>query len=164
MYVALCVVKYINAILVTLTLNILPWPILLCYKCNNVNKQGSSIFLTSRAVASLTVSGKSFTFLIFPQIAINFFYFSSNVAHFLPHFGSPAGWLAHREKPWLCHCLRVQYISLCSFPYFGWIWVKRFGPDDPLLLPLHFCWHPRSLYHFNSKSLNILITLDNKIV
>ena len=35
--------------------------------------------------------GKSSTFLIFPQITINFSYFSSKVAHFLPHFCRPPG-------------------------------------------------------------------------
>ena len=35
--------------------------------------------------------GKSSTFLIFPQILINFLYFSSNFTYFLPHFGLPGG-------------------------------------------------------------------------
>ena len=31
-------------------------------------------------------------------------YFSSNFTHFLPHFGSPGGRLAHPGRPWLRHC------------------------------------------------------------
>ena len=54
--------------------------------------------------ASQSCVGKSSTFLIYPQIAINFSYFSSNFAHLLPHFGPPGGQLAHPERPWLCHC------------------------------------------------------------
>ena len=40
----------------------------------------------------------------FPQILINFSYFSSNFTYFLPHFGSPGGRLAHPGRPWLRHC------------------------------------------------------------
>ena len=40
----------------------------------------------------------------FPQILINFSYFSSNFSHFLPHFGSPGGQLAHPGRSWLRHC------------------------------------------------------------
>ena len=42
----------------------------------------------------------------FPQILINLSYFSSNFTHFLPHFGSPGGRLAHPGRPWLRHCPR----------------------------------------------------------
>ena len=46
----------------------------------------------NRAVASLTVpGGQEFHF---PQILINFSYFSSNFSHFLPHFGPPGGRVA----------------------------------------------------------------------
>ena len=40
----------------------------------------------------------------FPQISINFSYFSSNFIYFLPHFGPPGGQLAHPGRPWLRHC------------------------------------------------------------
>ena len=39
----------------------------------------------------------------FPQILINFSYFSSNFLHFLPHFDTPGGRLAHPGRPWLRH-------------------------------------------------------------
>ena len=39
----------------------------------------------------------------FPQISINFFFFSSNLTYFLHHFGPPDGRLAHPGKPWQCH-------------------------------------------------------------
>ena len=39
----------------------------------------------------------------FPQILINFSYFSSNFTYFLPHFGPPGGWVAHPGRPWLRH-------------------------------------------------------------
>ena len=39
----------------------------------------------------------------FPQISINFFYFSSNFPCFLPHFGPPGGRVAHPGRPWLRH-------------------------------------------------------------
>ena len=58
----------------------------------------------SRAVGSLTVpGGQEFHFPHFSQILIIFSYFSSNVSHFLPHFGSPGGRLAHPGRPWLRH-------------------------------------------------------------
>ena len=40
----------------------------------------------------------------FPQISINFTYFSSNFTCCLPHFGPPGGRLAHPVRPWLRHC------------------------------------------------------------
>ena len=55
-------------------------------------------------VASQSWVGKSTTFLIFPQILINFSYFSSKFSHFLPHFVPPDGQLAHPGRPWLRHC------------------------------------------------------------
>ena len=48
--------------------------------------------------------GKSSTLLIFPQIVINFSYFSSNFTYFLPNFGPPG--VAHPGRPWLRHWLR----------------------------------------------------------
>ena len=39
----------------------------------------------------------------FPQISINFSYFSSNFTYFLPHFGPPGGRVAHPGRPWLRH-------------------------------------------------------------
>ena len=36
---------------------------------------------------------------LFPKILIIFSYFSSNFSHFLPHFGSPGGQLAHLGRP-----------------------------------------------------------------
>ena len=38
-------------------------------------------------------------FSFFPQISINFSYFSSNFSHFLPHFGPPGGQSPTREGP-----------------------------------------------------------------
>ena len=61
---------------------------------------GSAIFsykhaqnsVLNRAVASLTVSGgQEFHFPHFPQIVINFSYFSSDFAHFLSHVSPPGG-------------------------------------------------------------------------
>ena len=52
--------------------------------------------------------GKSSTFLILPKISINFFYFSSNFYHFLAHFGSLGGGVAHPERPWLHYWKRVK--------------------------------------------------------
>ena len=39
----------------------------------------------------------------FPQISINFSYFSWNFTYFLPHFGPPGGQVAHPGRPWLRH-------------------------------------------------------------
>ena len=65
-----------------------------------ISQIGGRSIHTVRAVASLTVpGGQEFHF---PQI--NFSYFSSNFAHFLPHFGPPGGRLSHPERPWLRHC------------------------------------------------------------
>ena len=36
-----------------------------------------------------------------PQTSINFSYFSSNIAYFLPHFGLSGGRVAHPGRPWL---------------------------------------------------------------
>ena len=46
--------------------------------------------------------GKSSTVLIFPQISIDFLYFSSNFTYFLPHFSPLAlgGWVAHPGRAW----------------------------------------------------------------
>ena len=41
----------------------------------------------------------------FPEISINFSYFSSNFTFFLPHFGPPGGRVAHPGRPWLRHWL-----------------------------------------------------------
>ena len=54
--------------------------------------------------ASQSRVGKSFTFLIFSQIAMNSSYFPSNFAPVLPHFGPLGGRLAHPGRPWLRHC------------------------------------------------------------
>ena len=51
----------------------------------------------SRGVASLTVLGKRSTFLIFPQISIDYSYFFSNFPNFRPHFSPPGGRLAIRR-------------------------------------------------------------------
>ena len=51
----------------------------------------------------------------FPQILINLSYFSSNFTHFLPHFGSPGGRLAHPGRPWLRHCMGFNGISESFF-------------------------------------------------
>ena len=54
-----------------------------------------------RAVASLTVpGGQEFPLSSFSP---KFHNFSSNFSHFLPHFGSPGGRLAHPGRPWLRH-------------------------------------------------------------
>ena len=60
-----------------------------------------------RAVASLIVPGWARVPLssFFPQILIIYPIFPSNFTHFLPHFGSPGGRLAHPGRPWLRHCL-----------------------------------------------------------
>ena len=58
-----------------------------------------------RAVASLTVlGGQEFHFPHFSSNPDQFF-FPSNFAHFLPHFGPPGGRLAHPGRPWLRYCL-----------------------------------------------------------
>ena len=65
----------------------------------------------------------------FPQILIIFSYFSSNFPHFLPHFGSPGGWLAHPGRPWLRHCLR----EYCVFAMLGfWVLWWACGYQDLL--------------------------------
>ena len=51
--------------------------------------------LTGSQPASQSWVGKNSTFLIFPQITINFSYFSSNFAHFILYFHPPGGRLAH---------------------------------------------------------------------
>ena len=77
------------------------WKFLLI--CENRCKFGAQ---GCRTVASLTVSGgQDFHFRhFFPQISINFSYFSSNFSCYLPHFGPPGGWVAHPRRPWLRHC------------------------------------------------------------
>ena len=64
-----------------------------------------------RAVASLTVpDALEFHFPhLFPQIKINFSYFSSNFTYFLPHFGPPGGWVATQGRPWLRHWPRLLH-------------------------------------------------------
>ena len=39
---------------------------------------------------------------------MNFCYISSNFAHFLPHFGSPGGRVAHLGRPWLRYWLLMN--------------------------------------------------------
>ena len=51
----------------------------------------------------------------FPQILIDFSYFSSNFTYFLPHFGSLGGRVAHLERPWLRHCLFSYKIIIYYF-------------------------------------------------
>ena len=51
----------------------------------------------------------------FPQISVQFSYFSSNFFYFLPHFGPP---LAHLERSWLRHW-RCSWWSLLWF-FFIW--------------------------------------------
>ena len=58
-------------------------------------------YSTGLKPASPSQVGKSSTFLIFPQILINFSYFSSNFSHFLPQISSPGGQDAHPGRPWL---------------------------------------------------------------
>ena len=59
-------------------------------------------YVVCRAVASLTVpGGQEFHF---PHFSPKF---SSNFSHFLPHFGSPGGRVAHPGRPWLRHWLYV---------------------------------------------------------
>ena len=76
---------------------------------------------TSRAIASLTIlGGQKFHFPHFPQIWINFSYVSSNFSHFLPHFGSPGGHVAHPGRSWLCYWGQVHIcgrskIQQCQF-------------------------------------------------
>ena len=48
-------------------------------------------------------------FSVFPQVLINFSYFSSNFTYFLPHFGLPGGQVAHPGRPWLCHCSKGPF-------------------------------------------------------
>ena len=50
----------------------------------------------------------------FPQILINFSYFSSSFTYFLPHFGPPGGWVTHPGRPWLRHCRRGHHRVLLS--------------------------------------------------
>ena len=83
-----------------------------------------------RAVASLTVTGgQEFYFPHFPQILINFSYFSLSFTYFLPHFGSSGGPLAHPGRPWLrhwrdalltCRFARIKHAGHLHFPYGGY--------------------------------------------
>ena len=71
---------------------------------NHFDHRGTNSY-TGPQPASQSWVGKSSTFLIFAQIAINFSYFSSNFAYFLRHFGPPGGRVAQTGRPWLRHCL-----------------------------------------------------------
>ena len=82
---------------------------------------------------------------LFPQIWINFSYFSSNFTYFLPHFGPPGGQVAHLGRPWLRHCsyvpttydLKIDILSITAWEkvYFKsrilvheyWIILDHFG-------------------------------------
>ena len=71
--------------------------------------------------------------LFFPQISINFSYFSSNFSN----FGSPGGQLAHPERPWLLHwhCSSMMVIFFI-FPYKLQLYEKKSKAD--LLWPIKY--------------------------
>ena len=75
--------------------------------------------------ASPSRVGKSSTFLIFPQISINFCYFSSNFSHFLPHFGYPGGWVAHSGRPWLRYWALPLVLFMISWKFLLTKWKKK---------------------------------------
>ena len=75
----------------------------------------------------------------FPQISINFSYFilifSSNLIHFLPHFGPPGGRVAHPGRPWLRHwvwgCVCVWggvWVCVCVYFLFSQFLLYLFPP------------------------------------
>ena len=51
----------------------------------------------------------------YPQILINFSYFSSNLTYFLPHFGPPGGRVAHPGRPWLRHWVMFQILRVPAY-------------------------------------------------
>ena len=55
----------------------------------------------------------------FPQISINFSYFSSNFTYYLPHLGRPGGRVAHPGRPWLRHCFQASKRDSDLFTVYG---------------------------------------------
>ena len=53
-----------------------------------------------------------------PKFWTFFSYFSSNFSHFLPHFGSPGGRLAHPGRPWLRHWTNGSVSNVFSLVWF----------------------------------------------
>ena len=111
--------------------------------------------------ASPSQVGKSSTFLILPQILINFSYFFSYFSHFLPHFGSPVGepGPSHPGRPWLHYCTmgkdrkNIQPFALVSG--ISCTYIDRDCTD----VPLKFCAHT----HTHTPDYNYLVRSFNKI-